>query len=100
MKQLTFGTLVVLSIFLTGPGISACKNKAKDTNTTTSVDSNTAKPTPVEIAPDDALRKGAEDATKDYPGVTATVNNGEVTLTGTIDRDRLPKLLQAIHELN
>jgi osmotically-inducible protein OsmY len=54
----------------------------------------------VEIAKDDQLSNGVKDATKDFPGVTATVNNGEVTLTGNIKRDRLPVLMQSIHALN
>jgi osmotically-inducible protein OsmY len=40
------------------------------------------------------------DATKDFPGVQATVNNGEVTLTGTISREKLPKLMQSVQALN
>ncbi|OQP63654.1 hypothetical protein A4R26_16925 [Niastella populi] len=40
------------------------------------------------------------DAIKDYPNVTATVNNGEVTLTGSIERDQLPKLMQRVQALN
>ena len=55
---------------------------------------------PVEVSPDAALQTGVRDATKDYPGVTATVNNGEVTLTGTIQRDRLTNLMQSIQSLN
>ena len=57
-------------------------------------------PAPVQISPDDSLTTGLRDATKDYPGVNATANNGEVTLTGTIQRDRLPKLMQSIHALH
>ncbi|MEI6949263.1 BON domain-containing protein [Paraflavisolibacter sp. H34] len=57
-------------------------------------------PAPVEIATDDALKTGVADAVKDYPGVTATVNNGEVTLTGDIKRDRLPNLMQSLHALH
>ena len=41
-----------------------------------------------------------KDATKDYPNVTATVNNGEVTLTGSVKRDDLPKLMQRVQALN
>jgi len=55
---------------------------------------------PVEVSTDTALQAGVRDATKDYPGVTATVNNGEVTLTGTIQRDRLTGLMQSINGLN
>ena len=54
----------------------------------------------VEISPDATLETGLWDATKDYPGVTATVVNGEVTLTGTIERDKLANLMQAVNSLN
>jgi hyperosmotically inducible periplasmic protein len=55
---------------------------------------------PVEIAPDTTLDAGVRDAIKDYPGVNATVTNGEVTLTGTIQRSRLTNLMQSIQSLN
>ena len=55
---------------------------------------------PVEVSPDATLETGVRDATKDYPSVTATVANGEVTLTGTIERDKLPNLMQSINSLN
>ena len=55
---------------------------------------------PVDISPDAALESGLKDATKDYPGVTASVANGEVTLTGNIERNRLATLMQSIHALN
>jgi osmotically-inducible protein OsmY len=81
--------------------LTACKNKSKDTapvNTDTTVQTqNTA---PVEIAPDDSLTTGVRDATKDYPGVNASVSNGEVTLTGTIKRDRVQNMMQSIHALH
>ncbi|TDH27379.1 BON domain-containing protein [Segetibacter sp. 3557_3] len=54
---------------------------------------------PVEVAPDDAISRGVTDAVKDFPGVNASVNNGEVTLTGTITRDRLVTLMQSISTL-
>lgn len=49
---------------------------------------------------DATLNTNVKDAVKDFPGVTATVENGAVTLTGTISRDRLPQLLQNINNLN
>ena len=55
---------------------------------------------PVEVSTDAALQTGVKDATKDFPGVVATVNGGEITLTGTIERDRLPVLMQNLHALN
>ena len=91
--------LTLLVSLIGGMTLPSCKNKKADTNTnTTTVDTtNTA---PVVIANDDELTKGVNDATKDFPGVTASVNNGEVTLTGTIKRDRLPTLMQSINSLH
>lgn len=54
-------------------------------------------PAPVEVSADDSLNIKANDAIKDYPGVTASVTNGEVTLTGEISKAKLPKLLQAVN---
>lgn len=51
---------------------------------------------PVEIAADDPLTKAVADATKDFTGVTATVKDGVVTLTGEIKKIDLPKLMQAV----
>jgi hypothetical protein len=98
MKR-TFIHLVLIASLAGGMFLPSCKNKKKETttNTTTLDTTNTA---PVEIAKDDQLSNGVKDATKDFPGVTATVNNGEVTLTGNIKRDRLPVLMQSIHALN
>jgi ABC-type glycerol-3-phosphate transport system substrate-binding protein len=85
-------------------GLSACKNKAdrdKDTTTTTTTSADSTTSTaPVVVESDDALVKGAKDATKDYPDVTATVSNGEITLTGEIKRDKLPDLMQSLNSLN
>jgi osmotically-inducible protein OsmY len=39
---------------------------------------------PAETADRDALTKGVKEATKDFPGVTATVNDGVITVTGEI----------------
>ena len=57
-------------------------------------------PPPVTINTDDAISQGVTDATKDFPTVTATVNNGEITLTGSIDRDGLQTLMQSLNSLN
>jgi osmotically-inducible protein OsmY len=102
MKK-TVSIKTIVALMLAGSiQLTACKSKSKDTtpaNTdTTSVQTqNTA---PVEIATDDSLTTGVKDATKDYPGVNALVSNGEVTLTGTIKRDRLQNLMQSIHALH
>lgn len=81
---------------------SQAEQTAKDVKGVKSVVNNItlAPAAPVEVSPDAALETGVRDATKDYPGVTANVANGEVTLTGTIERDRLPSLMQSLHALN
>lgn len=53
-----------------------------------------------EISADSTLQSGVRDATKDFPTVTATVANGEITLTGSIQRDQLPRLMQSLNSLN
>ncbi|TCZ68068.1 BON domain-containing protein, partial [Flaviaesturariibacter aridisoli] len=55
---------------------------------------------PVTISADDSLRQRLPAVTKDYPNVQATVSNGEVTLTGTVERERLPRLMQAVQAMN
>ena len=56
-------------------------------------------PAPVEINSDSTLTHSVTDATKDFPTVTATVNNGEITLTGSIKRSDLPTLMQSLNSL-
>lgn len=56
-------------------------------------------PAPV-VNPDTALSQGVTDATKDFPTVKASVNNGEITLTGSIKRADLTKLMQTLNTLH
>ena len=101
MKKSIFGFLLVASIGTIQ--LTACKDKKEDANEVETVDTMTTPtpaPAPVVIASDSALETGVRDAVKDYPEVTATVNNGEVTLTGTISKDKLPKLMQSVQALN
>ena len=101
MKKTGFIKSIAVLFIAGSIQLTACKNKSKDT--TVNADTTTVQPqttAPVEISPDDSLATGLRDATKDYPGVNATVNNGEVTLTGTIKRERLQDLMQSIHALN
>jgi osmotically-inducible protein OsmY len=98
IKLFAVGLLFSTSVFVT-----SCKGK-KDNNATTNVDTAAttpiqSAPAPVEISADDALTTGVKDATKDYPGVNATVNNGEITLTGEIQRSRLQNLMQSLQSL-
>ena len=90
---------------------ASCKSKTSDNNSTnsstnvdttstTTMDTSTTSANAAATVSHDSLRSQLKDATKDYPGVTATVNNGEVTLTGHIRREKLPKLMQSVQALN
>jgi predicted methyltransferase len=87
--------------------LGSCKGKPSQTTTTDTAtvapaDNTTTKmpDTTVVISADDSLKRMIPDATKDFPGVTASVDQGIITLTGTISRDRLPKLMMAINALH
>jgi outer membrane receptor for ferrienterochelin and colicin len=103
MKHSKFKISVLALLLSAGISASSCKNKSKDAtdDTTTTAPTTTAPaPAPVEISADDSLRNGVTDATKDYPGVTATVNNGEITLTGSLQRSKLQDLMQRLNGLH
>ncbi|HLK31092.1 MAG TPA: BON domain-containing protein [Puia sp.] len=53
----------------------------------------------VTVNPDDELKKGVTDATKDFPTVKADVTDGVITLTGDIKRSSLQKLMESLHSL-
>lgn len=56
--------------------------------------------TPPVIAADDPLSASVRDAVKDYPTVNASVQDGVVTLTGSIERSKLPGLMQTLQSLH
>lgn len=60
----------------------------------------TPPPPPPAVNPDSTLSQGVTDATKDFPTVKASVNNGEITLTGTIKRADLKTLMQSLNSLH
>ena len=97
MKQFVMASLFTLLV----AGYS-CKGKDKDKTTTdtTTPATNTTPTAPVEVSTDDALRKGVADVTKDFPGVNADVNNGVITLTGDIEKDRYITLKQSLDALH
>jgi len=104
MRVLNLKFLIVGFVFTSSVCISSCKGKQKDeTNTTDTTIATpapaTPAPAPVEISADDTLRQGVTDAVKDFPGVNATVNNGEITLTGEIRKNLLPSLMRTLNTL-
>lgn len=99
LKILFVGAMISTSLYFT-----SCKSKPKDTGNTYTADTAamapaTVTPAPVEVAPDNDLTTGIKAATKDFPGVKADVNNGEITLTGQIQRSKLPNLMMALNSL-
>jgi hypothetical protein len=100
MIQTQCKTWLGVAIICAAVTFSSCKSKEKENTNVQSTDTVTTTTTPPQVSQDEVLTKGVADATKDYPGVTATVNNGEVTLTGTIRRDKLPALMQSIQGLS
>ncbi len=58
-------------------------------------------PPPVVINPDDVLRSGIDAAfkAKGITGISSSVSNGEVTLTGNVKKADLQKVMQAANEL-
>ena len=101
MNRLKLKSVAVVLMFSACVYVTSCKGKQKETGNNVDTTVTTAPPTPapVEIATDDALTTGVKDATKDYPGVNAAVNNGEVTLTGEIQRSKLQGLMQTLNSL-
>ena len=87
---------------------SSCKGHSSEVKTDTAIvtpaiPDNTVQKTPdtaIIISPDETLKTSLTDAVKDFPGVTATVDQGVVTLTGNITRDKLPKLMMAVNGLH
>lgn len=82
---------------------AALEASVKNVKGVKSVVNNTVVPAPVAppvIAADDPLTAAVKDATKDYPGVMATVKDGVISLTGTIEKSKLVKLMQALNGLN
>ncbi len=98
MKNIT-KHLLIAAIGLSSISFQGCNGNKKDAQTTDTTITDTPTSAPVEISKDEELKTKAADATKDFPGVTATVASGEVTLTGEIRRDRLQTLMQSINAI-
>ncbi|MEO8108662.1 MAG: BON domain-containing protein [Ginsengibacter sp.] len=78
---------------------------ARDVNGITKVENRitiapaVAEAPPVQINSDSTLSRGVKDATKDFPTVTANVNNGVIALTGSIKRSDLQNLMMSLNTL-
>jgi len=99
-KFLSYSLAVLLAGGLT---LTSCKDKKATTDsntTTTTLDTLTTTTAPVEVSGDEPLRQGVADATKDFPGVNATVTNGEVNVSGEIARADWMRLKPMLDALN
>lgn len=91
--------LLVFGLAILMAGSYSCKSKKDNAGTETTTTTTTPSTAPVVINDDDELEKGVDAVTKDFPGVDADVDDGVITLTGTIDRDRYITLKQALDAL-
>lgn len=90
-----------LALLLLGVGMESCKSKTKDTTTTaTPVTIDTpATAAPVVVNNDATIRSSVDAVIKSYPNVTADVQNGKVTLRGTVNnRDEMQKIVMGVNE--
>jgi osmotically-inducible protein OsmY len=78
---------------------SACEKTAAAVKGVKSVVNNCTVAPPVEITQDDPLTKAVTDALKAFPGVSAMVKDGIITLTGTIAKADRQKLMMILQEL-
>jgi len=90
--------LILMMSFVLGTSVAleSCKGK-KTANTTEQ--SKPDETTTVQVSDDQTLRSSVNDVVKEYNGVTAEVDNGIVTLKGTIQKDNLQNLIMKIQEL-
>lgn len=99
---LALAAATTLSLYACG-GNNKTETTTDTAATVAPVESDATTPTPAPVEPaaaDVELNTKVTDAIKDYPGVTASINNGEVTLTGEVKKADLPKVLQAVNATN
>lgn len=86
--------LVILVAFLPITFSASCKSKKKETTPQERVE-----PPPVEITPDASLQQSVSSVLAAYPGVTAEVKDGVVTLRGNVTQAELQDLIRKVQEL-
>ncbi|HEY0299673.1 MAG TPA: BON domain-containing protein [Arachidicoccus sp.] len=59
-----------------------------------------AAPSQITSSPDDSLATAVKDATKDFPGINATVSGGIITVTGELEKSKVLILKQALDALH
>lgn len=79
---------------------AGAEENAKKVAGVKSVVNNATVPAPVVVSPDETLTNSVNQVLSNYQGVSAQVQNGVVTLTGTTNRADLQNLMQAVNALN
>jgi hypothetical protein len=89
------------ALLVLGIGMQSCKDKTKDSTTTTApapIDSPVTT-APVVVNDDATIKSSVDSVIKPYPNVTADVQNGKVILRGTVDsRDDMQKIVMGVNE--
>jgi hypothetical protein len=90
-----YSLIMIMLLMLGGSAVvESCKSK-KTANTT-----EQSKPdSDVQVSDDKTLRTSVDEVIKNYGDVKADVDDGVVTLKGTIERDSLQNLIMKIQEL-
>src|SRR6476660_4376442 len=104
MKNCNIKSLFWVALCMATLQLTSCKKKevpaATVTENTTATSETIPAAEPVTISEDSALTRNLQDATKDFPTVSAKAIDGTVTLSGSIERDRLPALMQCVQQLH
>jgi hypothetical protein len=94
MKRMKWLLLIMIPAWSFTVPIS-CNNKKKASTTQENKDTDA----PVVISPDAQLRTSVNQVLASYNGVQADINDGVVTLNGSIRRDDLQNLMMKLQEL-
>jgi hypothetical protein len=94
MKKLNWIIILLIAILPTSFSVSCKSKKESPKQEDTRNDS-----APVIVTPDATLRQSVNNVLAGYPGITADVNDGVVTLKGSIQQVDLSGLIQKIQEL-
>ena len=100
--DVTKGVATISGQFTDEAAKAATEEKVKAVKGVKSVVNNatvTPPPPPVTISPNDVLKAGADSVLRAYSGLTATVADSIITLTGEVTKADLPKVMQALSAL-
>ena len=81
--------------------VETAVNNLKDAGVKSVVDNiEVEAPAAPAVTATDPLTQGVADATKDFPGITASVADGVITVTGEIEQSKIKTLKSSLDALN